>query len=81
MRPRPVGGYEPDDAEQLELVQMWHLSRTALAGKKTHDGYSVDTPMLRRQWVIDTFLKEHPGTPRKWVAVWVTDNLGHFTRP
>lgn len=73
MRPRAVGGLEPDDDDQRELVELWHLSRTALAGT------GLDSKDHRRQWVIDSFVKAHPGVGYKWVYNWVIDNLGSLT--
>lgn len=73
MRSRAVGGYEPDDKDQAELVELWHLSRTALAGT------GLDARDHRLQWVCDTFMKEHAGEPHvayKWIYVWAVDNLG-----
>lgn len=69
MRPRAVGGLEPDDADQRELVELWHLSRTALAGTSPDRGARID-------WVVGAFLAEHPGIARKWVYVWCADHLG-----
>ena len=77
MREREVGGYEPDDVEQLELVELWHLSRTALAGTS----YTRST---RITWLVDEFIKKHQGEPyvaRKWIYVWAERNLGHLTAP
>lgn len=72
MRAREAGGLEPDDAEQRELTELWHISRTALSGK-------VDTKSARREWVIDQFLRGHPDVARKWVHEWVWSQLGYLT--
>lgn len=67
-----VGGFEPDDNDQRVLVELWHLSRTALSGKP--DGRSE-----RIAWVVDAFMKDHgtePNVGRKWIYVWAVDNLG-----
>jgi hypothetical protein len=81
MRAREVGGYEPDDREQTELVELWHLSRTALAGRTSAmiamSGFSLRS--ARINWCVDEFLKKHDGEPhvaRKWIYVWAVDNLG-----
>lgn len=76
MRPRAVGGFEPDDKDQAVLVALWHLSRTALSGKPC--GHSD-----RITWIVDAFLREHgtePNVGRKWIYVWCTDNLGQLTQ-
>lgn len=67
-----MGGYEPDDADQRELVELWHLSRTARP--------SGDRD-ARLQWLTDEFLRAHagePGVARKWVYVWSEANLGRI---
>jgi len=74
MRPRAVGGLEPDDEEQRVLVHLWHLSRTGLSHKNPL------TWSDRVDWVVEMFLSEHPTVARKWVYNWCVDNLGHFTR-
>lgn len=84
MRERAVGGYEPDDVEQRELVELWHVSRTAFA-------LGGDVPALLKQhgtprgariaWVVDEFLKRHEGksnVKRKWIYVWCEAALGHL---
>jgi hypothetical protein len=83
MREREVGGYEPDDRDQAELVELWHLSRTALAGQTAamiaKSGFSLRSARLN--WCIDEFLKTHNGEPhvaRKWVYVWAEANLGRM---
>jgi hypothetical protein len=76
MRPRAVGGFEPDERDQLALLELWHLSRTALAGT------GLDAREHRLQWTIDAFLKEHghePNVTHKWIYVWAVDNLGTLT--
>lgn len=81
MRERAVGGYEPDENEQRELVELWHISRTALAGRK-FDGKNEERS-ARISWIVDEFLKAHTGEPniaRKWIYVWVVDNIGPLTR-
>lgn len=73
MREREVGGYEPDDNDQRNLVELWHLSRTALAGT------GLDSRSDRIRWVCDAFMKEHKNEPNvayKWIYVWAVDNLG-----
>lgn len=80
MRKREVGGYEPDDAEQAELVELWHLSRTALAGQLS--GNTCDRE-ARIRWCVDQFLDKHQHTPNvagKWVHNWAVNNLGLLTR-
>lgn len=76
MRPRAIGGLEPDDEEQRELVELWHLSRTALAG---------DTDQLTRsariRWICAAFCKAHPDIAFKWVYVWTVDNVGLLVHP
>ncbi len=83
MRPRPAGGYEPDDRDRAELVELWHLSRTAVAlpGEERqalferHGGERG----ARIAWVVDRFVKAHagePGVAHKWVRVWSVENLG-----
>lgn len=75
MRPRAVGGYEPDNDEQRELVDLWHLSRTALACDPDQSRNA------RLRWVVDEYMKLHPDVGRKWVYVWAVDNLGlHVAR-
>ena len=72
MRPRAVGGYEPDDTDQAKLVELWHLSRTALSGKPCTRGD-------RLEWVVQMFMQESNGgigVARKWIWVWCVDNLG-----
>jgi len=77
MRPRVVGGFEPDTREQAELVELWHLSRTALSGT------GRNTRADRISWACDAFLKEHkdePNVARKWIYVWAVDNVGRHCR-
>lgn len=81
MRPRAVGGFEPDDKDQAVLVELWHLSRTALSG-------STADRSARIAWIVDAFMREHgtePNVGRKWIYVWCVDNLGtltlDFTKP
>jgi len=75
MRPRAVGGYEPDEAEQRELVGLWHLSATAVLS-----GLNFGIVRSARiDWVVQTFLREHatePNVARKWVYCWCVENLG-----
>jgi hypothetical protein len=78
MRPRAVGGLEPDDADQRELVELWHISRTALATGKFIDGRQR---IARLEWVIAEFLKAHPEVARKWVYVWCSEFLGLIAYP
>jgi hypothetical protein len=83
VRPRAVGGFEPDDRDQHELSELWHTSRTAIAlpGPERqallarHGGERG----ARLHWVVEQFLREHAGEPnvaRKWVYVWSEANLG-----
>ena len=77
MRPREVGGFEPDEREQRELTDLWSLSRTALAGT------GFDDREHRLRWTVDSFMKLKAGTPNlayKWVWNWSSDNLGLITR-
>jgi hypothetical protein len=80
VRPRAAGGYEPDEAEQQELVSYYHTARTALAGMRNADGNTIDTRSNRVNYAVDEFIKAHahaaPAIARKWVYVWATDNLG-----
>jgi hypothetical protein len=85
MRKRPVGGYEPDDREQHELSELWHTSRTAIAGReaaliKLHGSERS----ARVSWVVDAFLVAHEGEPNvkfKWVYVWCVEYLGRHVDP
>lgn len=84
MRPRAVGGLEPDEADQSELVELWHLSRVALAGMSLpHQHWSTmyagSERHWRIDWVISKFLEAHPGVARKWVYVWCEAQLGRLT--
>jgi hypothetical protein len=77
VRPRASGGYEPDLNEQAELTELWHLSRTALAGT------GFDDREHRLRWAVDAFMKEHVGRAHvayKWLWVWAADNLGVIVR-
>ena len=80
MRAREVGGFEPDDKDQTELVELWHLSRTAFAGQTAEAiAKSGSLRGARIEWCVTEFLKKHDGEPhvaRKWVYVWAVDNLG-----
>lgn len=70
MRPRFAGRYEPDDANRRELVELWHLSRTACSGG---DRYA------RLEWLTGEFLRAHAAdldVPRKRVFAWAEANLG-----
>lgn len=65
---------EPDDVDQRKLVELWHLSRTALAR-------SLPTRSTRLDWVVEAFLKENPEAGRKWVYVWCERYLGRMVDP
>ena len=72
MKRRVVGGWMPDEAEQMELVQLWHVSRTALSGKACSRVDRID-------WLVTEFLDAHrdePNVARKWVYCWAIDNIG-----
>jgi hypothetical protein len=69
MRPRAVGGFEPDDRDQRELVELWHLSRIVRSARDRSG---------RLDWVVTEFCLEHPGCGRKWVYVWSEANLGRL---
>jgi len=86
MRERAVGGWEPDDTEQHELVELWHVSRIAFAGKDAAELIAKHGSVFgaRIAWIVDEFLKKHQGEPHvvnKWIYVWAVENLGHFTTP
>ena len=78
MRTREAGGYEPDDRDQTELVELWHLS--ASAGQAAEAiAKSGSLRGARIEWCVTEFLRAHNGEPhvaRKWVYVWAVDNLG-----
>lgn len=77
MRPRASGGFEPDEAEQAELTDLWLLSRTALAGT------GFDDREHRLRWAVEAFMKDHAGqenVAHKWVWNWSADNLGVIFR-
>jgi len=80
MRAREAGGYEPDNRDQTELVELWHLSRTAFAGQAAEAIAKVGSLRgARIEWCVTEFLRAHNGEPhvaRKWVYVWAVDNLG-----
>lgn len=79
MRPREVGGFEPDEAEQAELTELWHLGATALSMAADRSRARLE----RLQWVVDAFMAKHQGEPnvaRKWVWIWSADNLGLIVR-
>jgi hypothetical protein len=84
MRAREVGGYEPDDREQAELVELWHLSRTAHAGRAAEVIAKYGSLRgARLAWAVDEFLKKHDGEPnvaRKWIYVWTETNVGLLVR-
>jgi hypothetical protein len=81
MRERAVGGYEPDDVEQRELVELWHLSR-GMAPFSVELLSKHGTPRgVRIAWVVDEYMKQHEGKPnvkRKWIYVWCEAALGHL---
>lgn len=70
MRPREVGGLEPDDTEQKELVELWHLSRLVTLDRNT-----------RITWVVDEYCNAYPSAPRKFIYVWCERYLGRLTDP
>lgn len=79
MRPRAAGGYEPDETEQRELTELWHLGATAVARAADRSAARLD----RLTWVVGAFMKKHEGGPnvaRKWIWVWAVDNLGLIVR-
>ncbi len=80
MRARAVGGLEPDEKEQAELVELWHLSRTALASSANAPGFLATSRTDRIRWAVDEFCKAHPSVARKWPYVWAVDNLGLLVR-
>lgn len=80
MRPRAVGGLEPDDVEQRELVELWHISRTALSNRCYTLG-TMGYRSARLDWVVDEFLKAHPEVARKWICVWCERYLGVLANP
>lgn len=74
MRPRSVGGYEPDDTEQAELHELYRLS----LGQQLADRHK------RVEYAIKWFLRTHIGEPHvayKWVYVWAERHLGHIVSP
>lgn len=82
MRPRKVGGYEPDVAEQNELHELWHMARGfAFADKNAAELIEKHGSVrgARIAWVVDEFLKKHASEPhvaRKWVYVWCEEHVG-----
>lgn len=79
MRPREVGGWEPDDDDQRELVELWHLSRVAISGKRPDGGRYASQRNDRIGWVVAEFCKIHanePNVARKWIYVRAVENLG-----
>lgn len=84
MRPRAVGGYEPDDKEQHELSELWHLSRTACSLELAKVYNTARIREIRITWVVDAFLREHAGEPnvsRKWIYAWTERNIGRIYQP
>jgi hypothetical protein len=82
MRSRASGGYEPDDRDQAELVELWHLSRAAVAlprlEREALFARHGSERSARLNWVVDQFLARHvgeSGVARKWVYVWAERNL------
>lgn len=82
MRPRAVGGYEPDERDQHELSELWHTSRTAIALPGPERQALLDRHGgergARLHWVVEQFLRAHDGEPhvaRKWVYTWSEANL------
>ena len=83
MRPRAVGGFEPDDREQHELSELWHTSRTAIAlpGPEREALFAKHGSErgARIAWIVDEFMRIHAGEPhvaRKWIYVWCEEYLG-----
>ena len=44
-----------------ELVNLYHLARTALCAEKDSDGKPKDTPYWRKLWASEQFAKTHAG--------------------
>ena len=84
MKPRSVGGLEPDENEQLELINYYHLARTALCDQP---GYQYGSPLkqktMRIDYAVSEFVKAHPDVARKWPYVWLVDevNMKHGSVP
>ena len=82
MRPRTVGGYEPDDNEQNELHELWFMARGfAFADKNSAELLAKHGSVRGVQlvWAVDAFMKRHEGEPhvaRKWIYVWCEEYLG-----
>jgi len=82
MRPREVGGYEPDDAEQNELHELWFMARGfAFLGRDAATLLAKYGSVrgVQLEWVVNEFLKKHEGEPhvaRKWIYVWSEEYLG-----
>ncbi len=71
MRPRTVGGLEPDDGEQRELVDLWLLAK----------GFAPAGRTAKLLWVVDEFMARYPDAGRKWVYVWSERYLGRMVDP
>lgn len=51
---------ELGDAGAAELVNLYHLARTALAGQRDALGHSRDTRHNRQVWAAEEYSKAHP---------------------
>ncbi len=83
MRPRAVGGFEPDDREQHELSELWHTSRTAVSRPEPERRALIEKHGSERgariAWIVDEFMRAHEGEPNvkfKWVYNWCVEYLG-----
>lgn len=80
-----AGGYEPDELEQTEIVELWHLSKTALAYDSNPDSTDL-VPSVRWEeklrerfgsvrrarisWVVEEFVRANVGKPNV-AAKWI----------
>lgn len=46
--------------DQAELVNLYHLARTALAGQRDTNGRAMDTRHNRMIWAAGEYSKAHP---------------------
>jgi hypothetical protein len=82
VRPRNVGGYEPDDAEQNELHELWFMARGfAFMDKNAAELIAKHGSVrgVQLAWCVDAFMKRHEGEPHvahKWIYVWCEEYLG-----